>query len=58
MTANYVLPGRTWYLNVKLPADACERAATVSVTWPDLANTSLTHAITTDTKACGGAGSP
>jgi fimbrial chaperone protein len=57
MTANYVLPGRTWYLNMKLPADACERAATVSVTWPDLANTSLTHAITTDTKACDGAGS-
>jgi hypothetical protein len=43
---------------MKLPADACERAATVSVTWPDLANTSLTHAITTDTTACDGAGSP
>jgi fimbrial chaperone protein len=58
MTANYVLPGRTWFLSMKLPADACERAATVLVTWPDLANTSLTHAITTDTKACDGAGSP
>ena len=58
MTANYVLSGRTWYLNIKLPAGSCERAATVSVTWPDLANTSLTHAIATDTKACDGAGSP
>lgn len=58
MTANYVLPGRTWYLNVKLPKGTCERAASVSVTWPDLANTSLTHAITTDAQACDGAGSP
>ena len=58
LTGNYVLPGRTWFLNMKLPADACARAASVSVTWPDLANTSLTHAITTDTKACDGAGSP
>jgi fimbrial chaperone protein len=58
MTANYVLSGRTWYLNMKLPSGSCERAATVSVTWPDLANTSLTHAIATDTKACDGAGSP
>jgi fimbrial chaperone protein len=57
-TANYVLPGRTWFLSMKLPADACARAVTVSVTWPDLANTSLSQAITTDTKACDGAGSP
>jgi fimbrial chaperone protein len=57
MTANYVLSGRTWFLNMKLPAGSCERAATVSVTWPDLANTSLTQAIATDTKACDGAGS-
>jgi fimbrial chaperone protein len=58
VTANYVLPGRTWFLNMKLPADACVRAATVSVTWPDLANTSLSQAITTDAKACEGKSSP
>jgi fimbrial chaperone protein len=51
-TANYVLPGRNWFLSMKLSADACRRAATVSVRWPDLANTSLSHAITTDAKAC------
>jgi len=58
VTANYVLPGRTWFLNMKLPTEECGRAATVSVTWPDLANTSLSHAITTDAKACTGANSP
>ena len=58
MTENYVLPGRTWYLNIKLPAALCERAASVSVTWPDLANTSLNQAITTDAQACDGAGPP
>jgi fimbrial chaperone protein len=58
MTENYVLPGRTWYLNIKLPAASCERAASVSVTWPDLANTSLNQAITTDAQACDGAGPP
>ena len=56
-TANYVLPGRTWFMNLKLRADTCERAASVSVTWPDLASTSLTQAITTDATACAGSGS-
>jgi hypothetical protein len=56
-TANYVLPGRTWFMNLKLPADTCARAATVSVTWPDLASTSLTQAITPDAKACAGSDS-
>lgn len=56
-TANYVLPGRTWFMNLKLPADTCERAASVSVTWPDLASTSLTQAITTDARACAGSDS-
>jgi fimbrial chaperone protein len=56
-TANYVLPGRTWFMNLKLPPDSCARAATVSVTWPDLASTSLTQAITPDAKACAGSDS-
>lgn len=56
-TSNYVLPGRSAYLSIKLPGDACRRAVTVSVTWPDLANTSLTHAINTD-RACAPASSP
>jgi len=57
-TENYVLPGRSWFLNMKLPAGACERAATVSVTWPDLAGASLIRAITPDAQACEGADSP
>ena len=56
--ANYVLPGRTWFLSMKLPMDACVRAATVSVTWPDLAGISLTHAISTDARTCSGANPP
>jgi len=56
-TANYVLPGRTWFMNLKLPSDTCERAATVSVTWPDLASTSLTQAISQDARACAGSDS-
>jgi fimbrial chaperone protein len=57
-TANYVLPGRSWFLSMKLSTDVCTRAASVSVTWPDLANTSLAHAINTDAKACADAPSP
>jgi len=57
-TANYILPGRSAFLSVKLSADACRRAAAVSVTWPDLANTSLTHAINADARACAAATSP
>jgi fimbrial chaperone protein len=56
-TANYVLPGRTWFMNLKLPADTCARAATVSVTWPDLASASLSQAITRDANACAGSDS-
>jgi hypothetical protein len=56
-TANYVLPGRAWYMNLKLPTEECRRAALVSVTWPDLAGTSLTHPITTGSNACEGSDS-
>jgi fimbrial chaperone protein len=56
-TASYVLPGRTWFMNLKLPAGMCERTAAVSVTWPDLASASLTQAITRDANACAGSDS-
>jgi fimbrial chaperone protein len=56
-TASYVLPGRTWFMNLKLAADTCAHAATVSVTWPDLASASLSQAITRDANACAGSDS-
>jgi fimbrial chaperone protein len=52
VTANYVLPGRNWFMNLKLSAEACRRATQVSVTWPDIAATKLTQAIATDSRAC------
>lgn len=56
-TANYVLPGRSWFMNLKLPTDTCAHAASVSVTWPNLASTSLSQAITPDAAACVGSDS-
>jgi fimbrial chaperone protein len=56
--ANYVLPGSTWFLHMKLPTTICPRTASVSVSWPSLANTSLSHTITTGAEACEGTSSP
>jgi fimbrial chaperone protein len=58
LIANYVLPGSTWFLHTKLPATICPRAASVSVSWPSMANTSLAHSITTGAEACEGTSSP
>ena len=56
--ANYVLPGSIWFLRMKLPPDICPRTASVSVSWPNMPNTSLTHTITTGAEACEGTSSP
>jgi fimbrial chaperone protein len=48
---NYVLPGSTWFLHVKLPATLCQRAASVSVSWLD-ASTSNPLPLTTGAEAC------
>jgi len=56
--ANYVLPGSTWFLHMKLPTNACPHAASVSVSWSGMANTSPTHTITTGAEACEGTSSP
>jgi len=52
--ANYVLPGSTWFLRMKWPANICSRIASVSVSWPGMANISLTHPISTGAEACEG----
>jgi fimbrial chaperone protein len=51
---NYVLPGSTWFLRVKLAANLCQRAASVSVSWRD-AGTSDPHQLITGAEACEGA---
>jgi fimbrial chaperone protein len=51
---NYVLPGSTWFLHVKLPANLCQRAASVSVSWLN-AGASDPHPLTTGAEACEGA---
>ena len=56
--ANYVLSGSTWFLHMKLPTTICPRAASVSVSWPSMANTSLAHSINTGAEACEGISSP
>lgn len=56
--ANYVLAGATWFLRLNLPANACARAASVSVSWSRMANTSPTHPITKGAQACEGTSSP
>jgi len=55
--ANYVLPGSSWFLHAKLPAHVCEQAASVTVSLPGMADTSLTHSITTGAGACEGTSS-
>jgi len=52
--ANYVLPGSTAFLHMKLPANVCQRATSVSVSWLDT-STSNSHPITTGAEACEGA---
>jgi fimbrial chaperone protein len=52
--ASYVLPGSTSFLHMKLPANVCQRAASVSVSWLDT-STSSSHPITTGAEACEGA---
>lgn len=51
---NYVLPGSTWFLHMKLSANDCQRAASISVSWPDAAKTSLPQPISAGAEACAG----
>jgi fimbrial chaperone protein len=51
--ANYVLPGSTWPLHLKLPANVCDKAASVSLEWSGALARTLAHPITTTgTGAC------
>jgi fimbrial chaperone protein len=52
--ASYVLAGSTSFLHMKLPADVCQRATSVSVSWLDT-STSNSHPIITGAEACEGA---
>jgi fimbrial chaperone protein len=52
--ANYVLPGSTSFLQVKLSANVCQRAASVSVSWLDT-QASNAQPITTGAESCEGA---
>jgi len=47
MMSNYVLAGAMWPLNITLPADACARATSVSVSWSAISDIPITRAITT-----------
>lgn len=53
-TANYVLPGATAPLQLKLPPAVCKQAASVSVTWPGIVDSPAAHPIQTGTEACEG----
>lgn len=54
LMANYVLPGATWSLQLKLPPTICRQAASVSVSWPGIADRPVSHSITTGIEACEG----
>lgn len=56
--ANYVLPGATAPLQLKLPPAICKQASSVSASWPGIADSPTSHTIQTGTEACEGKGSP
>lgn len=55
--ANYVLPGSTWFMRMKLPAHDCPYVASVSLLWPNVSNMPLTHSISTGAEPCEGTSS-
>lgn len=56
--ANYVLPGATAPLQLKLSPAACKQASSVAVTWPGIAERPISHPIQTGAEACEGKDSP
>lgn len=51
---NYVLPGATLPLRVELSSAICKQAATISLSWPGITGTPVSHSIATGAEACEG----
>lgn len=51
---NYVLPGSSWPLHLKLTTRTCARAASVAIVWPGIDDKAISHPITSGSQACEG----
>lgn len=57
LMTNYVLPGSSWPLHLKLATDVCTRVASVTISWPGIDNRITSQPITAGSQACEGTAS-